>query len=105
MIKTNQIINNVEKQLEKIMRDDTFIEMVSFNINTALKIQKYTHKKLETLLKIADVPTLKSLNELFETVHVLEKESHQQKEKIAHLEAELENYRNQKIKKSKKASL
>lgn len=102
MINSNQIINNVEKQIEKVMRDDTFIKLVSFNLNTALKIQKYTHRKFETLLKIADVPTVKSLNELFETVHQLEKETHEQKEKIAHLETELADYKNQKLKKTKK---
>jgi hypothetical protein len=51
---------------------------------------------------MADVPTVKSLNELFETVHQLEKETHEQKEKIAHLETELADYKNQKLKKTKK---
>ena len=68
MIKTNELINNVEKKIEKIMRDDTFIKVVSYNLNTALKLQKFTHQKFEKILKMADVPTLKSLNELFETI-------------------------------------
>lgn len=103
MSKTNELINNVEKKIEKLMRDDTFIKVVSYNLNTALKLQKYTHQKFEKILKMADVPTLKSLNELFETVHHLEKETHDQKEKIAHLEAELAKYKKTKTSKTKTA--
>lgn len=40
---------------------------------------------------MTDVATLKSLNELFESVNHLEKESMKQKAKIAHLEERLKN--------------
>ena len=98
-MKVGKVVNLVEEKIEDILRDERVLSMVSKNINAAVKVQNYAHKRMEFFLKLADVPTLKSLTELFETVNHLEKENVMLQEKIAALESRLEQL--EKIKSSK----
>lgn len=80
------VVSIIENKIDDILRDKHVINFFSQNINTAIRLQYFLNKKLELVLRLADVATLKSLQELFESINKLEKDSIEQKEKIAYLE-------------------
>jgi hypothetical protein len=88
-MKVTKMIFLVENKIDELLRDERVINVLSKNLNTAIKLQHFANKRLEFILKLADVATLKSLNELFESVNHLEKESMKHKAKIALLEEHL----------------
>jgi len=104
-MKVGKVVNLVEEKIEDILRDERVLSMVSKNINTAVKVQNYAHKRMEFFLKLADVPTLKSLNELFEAVNHLEKENVKLQEKVSDLESKLATLEKPKVSKSKNINL
>lgn len=86
MMKVTETLVAVEDKIDRILRDKLIINMLSKNVNTAIKLQSFLNNRLEVILKIADVATLKSLNDLFASINHLEKESIKQAERIAELE-------------------
>jgi flagellar biosynthesis chaperone FliJ len=89
-MKTENIFKAIEKNIDLLIRDDRFINVVSTNLNTLLKIQDYTHQKLESILRIVDVPTIKSMDHLFNSINMLEKTIQDQSKKINHLEEKIQ---------------
>ncbi len=96
-----------ENKIEELLRDKRVLAVASKNINTAIKLQHFANKRLALLLRVADIATHKGLNELFESVNLLEKESMKQKERIAFLENYIKSQEEKVQKKStaKKGSL
>lgn len=88
-MKVAKVVELVESKIEDMLRDERVLNMVSKNINTAVKVQNYAHKRMELVLRLADIPTLKSLNELFLAVNHLEKENIRLSEKVQELEARI----------------
>jgi hypothetical protein len=86
----DKAIEVLEAKIDEMLRNRRVLLLLSKNINTAIKVQTFATKRLELVLRIADIPTLKGLNELFESVNHLEKESMKQKERILQLEEQLE---------------
>lgn len=80
------VVSMVENKIDDLLRDKNVINFMAKNINTAIRLQYFLNKRLELVLRLADVATLKSLQELFESINRLEKESVEQKERIAYLE-------------------
>lgn len=87
--KFEKIEAKLESKIDEILRDERVLKVLSKNINNMIKIQNYATRRLEFVLRIADVPTLKGLNELFESVNHLEKETMKQRERILILEKRL----------------
>jgi len=85
-MKVSKTVLLLENKIDQILRDQHVIGLLSKNINTAINIQSFVNRRLEGVLKLVDIATLKSLNDLFESINQLEKESIVQKEKIANLE-------------------
>lgn len=104
-MKVGKVVNLVEEKIEDILRDERVLSMVSKNINTAVKVQNYAHKRMEFFLKLADVPTLKSLNELFAAVNHLEKENVKLQEKVSELESKIATLEKPRASKSKNINL
>lgn len=93
-MKTQKVFSNLESNIDQLMRDERFIKIISSNINLILKVQDFTHRKLESVLKVVDVPTIKSMDNLFNTIKHLEETVHHQAEKIVHLENQLATLQN-----------
>jgi hypothetical protein len=107
-MKMTKAVLLMENKLEELLRDKRVLNLVSKNINNAIKLQHFANKRIAFILKVADIATHKGLNELFESVNQLEKESKIHKERIAFLEDCLKNQEktnSQKKIKPKRASL
>ena len=101
-MKVAKVVELVEGKIEDMLRDERVLNMVSKNINNAVKVQNYAHKRMELILRLADIPTLKSLNELFEAVNHLEKENVKLQERVAELEAKIAHNEKAKVVAKKK---
>lgn len=92
-----KIAEILETKFDQILRDERVLSLLSKNINIAVSLQKNATKRLESFLAIADIPTLRGLNDLFKSVNELEKLTMVQREEIENLKGEIAKLKTEKI--------
>jgi len=82
-----------EKSLNRMIKDDSFLQMSSMGMNSSLWWQKNFGKGVEIILKQLNLPDKETIKKIHQDIFELERELDLSKDKIRFLEAEVEQLR------------
>ena len=80
-----------EKSLEKMIKDDSFLQISSMGMNSSLWWQRNFGKGLEILLKQMNLPSQETIKKIHHSIYQLEKELSEANDKIKILENTIES--------------
>lgn len=85
-----QCEEKLEKSIEALFRDGTFMKVITSNMNMNLDMQKMVHKQVNMVLKNFAIPTEESLSRAYKAIHDLETKTLDLEEQIDALQEKIE---------------
>ena len=82
-----------EKSLNRMVKDDSFLQFSSMGMNSSLWWQKNLGKAVEVVLKQLNIPDKESIKKIHQSIFELEKELDLSKDRIKDLEEEVSQQR------------
>ena len=82
-----------EKSLNRMVKDDSFLQLSSMGMNSSLWWQKNLGKAVEVVLKQLNIPDKEAIKNIHQSIFELERELDLSKDKIKELEDEISQQR------------
>ena len=82
-----------EKSLNKMVKDDSFLQWSSMGMNSSLWWQKNMGKGIEIVMKQLNLPDKETIKKLHQSIFELEKEVELSRDRVEALESEVEQLR------------